>query len=168
MYTSTLLSVAFAAVAAAQSTLVTSVSYDNPLTAYLTQTDSNGVITGMPTQPAVVTSIPTQPAVVTSQPGVVTSQPLVASIYAGLTTGTNTVLVGNQTQTVFFSGDITSVIKATPTPTAAKSSGGSSGSGTSASGSAASASSSGSSASGHIKAGAGALVGAGALFAAFL
>ncbi|KAJ9609746.1 hypothetical protein H2200_006074 [Cladophialophora chaetospira] len=40
-------------------------SYENPFTVYTSQTNSLGVITGMP---AVVTSQPTQPAVVTSQP----------------------------------------------------------------------------------------------------
>lgn len=50
----------------------TSAPYSNPFTIYLTETDSWGVITGMPavatSQPEVVTSQPTQPAVVTSQP----------------------------------------------------------------------------------------------------
>lgn len=52
--------------------VATSAPYENPFTVYTAETDSWGVITGMPTvvtsQPAVVTSQPTQPAVVTSQP----------------------------------------------------------------------------------------------------
>jgi len=155
---------AFVALASAQSSSIsaaasaaTSVSED-PLNSYLTMTNSNGVITG----------IPTQPAVVTSQPSVVTSQPLPASIYAGLTTGLNTVIVGNQTVSVSIGSGITSIVKSTPKPTAASSTGGSgaSGSGT-ASGSAAGASSSGSAAT-HFKAGAGALAGFGAMFAFLL
>ncbi|KAF2431086.1 hypothetical protein EJ08DRAFT_649166 [Tothia fuscella] len=161
MHTYAIISLAFAALASAQSSAsvaTTSVPYENPLTEYLTQTNSLGVITGMPTQPAVVTSIPTQPAVVTSQP-------ILDTIYAGLSTGLNTVLVGNATQTVLISSGLTSVIKSTPKPTAASTSGGPAASGT---GAAASASSSGSSAASHMKAGAGALLGAGAFAALFL
>jgi len=154
------LSLALAAVATAQSTDTTP-SYSNDLTKYLTQTNSLGVITGIPTQPAVDTVIPTQPAVVTSQP-------LVASIYAGLTTGLNTVIVGNQTQTVSIGSGITSVIKATPTPTSAAGTAGGAAASGSSSASASKASSSGSSAAGHIKAGAGALGFAGAIFALLL
>lgn len=52
--------------------VATSAPYENPFTVYTAETDSWGVITGMPTvvtsQPEVVTSQPTQPAVMTSQP----------------------------------------------------------------------------------------------------
>jgi len=162
-----ILSLAIAAVASAQSSASSAsvVSNDNPLTTYLTQTNSLGVITGIPTQPAVVTSIPAQPAVVTSQP-------ILASIYAGLTTGLNTVVVGNQTQTVLISSGLTSVVKSTPTPTVASGTAGgaagSGGSGGTASASASKSGSSGSSAASHIKVGAGALAGAGAIFALLL
>ena len=50
----------------------TSAPYENPFTVYTAETNSWGVITGMPSvvtsQPLAVTSQPTQPAVVTSQP----------------------------------------------------------------------------------------------------
>jgi hypothetical protein len=46
-----------------------SAAYENPFTIYTSQTNSLGVVTGMP---AVVTS---QPLVATSQPDVITSQP---------------------------------------------------------------------------------------------
>jgi len=173
MQSFTFLSLALAAVASAQSTSVsTSVStsdstsistppYSNTLTNFLTETNSLGVVTG---QPSVVTSIP-------DQPGAVTTQPIVASVYAGLTTGLNTVVLGNRTATVSIGSGVTSVL--TPVPTTASTAGGAAGtnvaggSGT-ATGSATKASSSGSSAAGHLKAGAGALLGAGAMFVAFL
>jgi hypothetical protein len=151
MLVTSFLTFALAALTAAQNTDTTTatvVSVDNPNTQYLTETDSNGVITGMPT---VATSQPGQPAVVTSQPDV-------ASIYAGLSSGLNTVLVGNQTLTVSVSGTLTSVVKATPTPTSSPGSGGASGG--SATGSS---SSKGAAATGQVAAGA--LIGAAGVFA---
>ena len=51
-------------------------TYSNPATSYLTQTNSLGVVTGMPTNPAAT--------------GAVTSQPPVSTIPAGEPTGLNT------------------------------------------------------------------------------
>lgn len=59
--------------------------YSNPATAYLTQTNSDGVVTGMPSQ-SVDTAIPTQPKAATSQPPV-------ATIPAGLGTGAHTLTI---------------------------------------------------------------------------
>jgi hypothetical protein len=146
--TSYLLALALSAFAAAQ--VSDSVPLpDNPLTKYLTMTDANGVITGMP---AVVTSQPTQPAAVTSQPPI-------ASLPA-LHDGTTTLTFNNHTYTVAVSGSVTSFV--TSTSTTAKASG----TGASASGSGAGASSTGAAATGRVAAGA--LVGAAGLFAAFL
>jgi len=122
----------------------------NPATQYTTQTNSMGVITGMP---AVVTSQPIQP-------GVVTSQPLPASLPA-LGDGLQTVTQGNNTYTVVVSGSSTSFVIKTSTTSSASGTGaaGSSGNGTSTS-------SKGAAATG--KAAAGALIGAAGLFAALL
>jgi len=118
------------------------------------------------------------PSVVTSQPNgatAVTSQPLPASVYAGLSTGLNTIALGNSTATVFFSGSVTSVVRASPTPSTSGGSG--SGSGSGSSGSAGSGGSSGttsakasssSGAAAHVMAASGALGFAGAFFAIFL
>ncbi|KAI1343152.1 hypothetical protein F5Y15DRAFT_372256 [Xylariaceae sp. FL0016] len=57
--------------------------YSNPATTLLTQTNSDGVITGAPS--GVIASL------VTSQPAVVTSQPEVATIPAGLPEGMTTI-----------------------------------------------------------------------------
>jgi hypothetical protein len=177
MRSSAVLFVALAAVASAQSSsgsassaasVSTSIStppYSNPNTAYLTETNSLGVVTGMP---SVVTS---QPAGATA----VTSQPLAASVYAGLTTGLNTIPLGNTTATVFFSGSVTSVVRSSPTPSASGGSGSGSGSGSSgsagsggASGTTSAKASSSSAAAAHIMAASGALGFAGAFFAIFL
>ncbi|KAJ5620008.1 Ubiquitin-conjugating enzyme E2 [Penicillium lagena] len=92
----------------------------NPATQYLTETNSNGVVTG---QPEVVTS---QPAVVTSEPAVVTSQQPAASIPAGLstpaagepgTTSTTMTSVKSNTQTI----SMVTVSSATQTGTQASS-----------------------------------------------
>ncbi|KAF2222854.1 hypothetical protein BDZ85DRAFT_118487 [Elsinoe ampelina] len=177
-----------AALAAAQVTnsasSITSISIpDNSFTTFLTQTDSNGVVTGIPTQPAVVTSIPVQP-------GVVTSQPAVATIPAGLPSGINSVPINNSTILVSVGSSTTVVIggagstvtsgTVSATGSASGSSGSSSGgsattggaSGTSggASGtsSASPSSSSGAAAANKVYMASGALVGAGAFFVAFL
>ncbi|KAK3716412.1 hypothetical protein LTR37_006562 [Vermiconidia calcicola] len=62
-------------------TISTTVEYSNPATLYLTQTNSLGVVTGMPGASTVITN----PAVVTSQPAVVTTQPAVDLVPAGIT-----------------------------------------------------------------------------------
>lgn len=59
--------------------------YSNPATAYLTQTNSDGIVTGMPSN-SVDTAIPTQPKAATSQPPV-------ATIPAGLGTGAHTLTI---------------------------------------------------------------------------
>jgi hypothetical protein len=152
--TTTILTLALAALTTAQSTLSTTTSIplpDNPNTHLLTETDSNGVITG---QATAATQIPTQPAVVTSQP-------LPASIYAGLPQGLNTVTInGNQTVTVSVSGTAYSVVTSTPTPSKTG------GAGSGASGSAAASSSAGAGAT--AKAAVGAVVGVAGMFAALL
>jgi len=117
----------------------------NPNTMYLTQTDANGVITGMP---AVATSQPAQPAVVTSQP-------LPASIPA-LGLGLQTVTQGNNTYTVSVGSSTTLLISSTSTKPSASASGNGSGTGSSTSKAGAAV----------ATAAVGALVGAAGLFAA--
>jgi hypothetical protein len=143
------------ATVSAQSTSTTEIPYSNPATSFLTQTDSNGVITG-------------QPSLVTSQPVPSTEQLEPASIYAGLSQGLNTVVAGNMTMTVDVSGSVTRVV--TPTPTVAPSTDGATGTSSSGESNTASASASGKSsgAAAVARMGAGALVGAGAVFAVFL
>lgn len=149
-----LLPIALAAVAFAQSdsgsAITTSAPYSNANTVYLTQTDSNGVVTG-------------QPSVITSQPAAATSQDAAAIVPAGFS-GTTTIALGNATLvTVAVNSGVVSTIRSTPSPTTQTASG----SGGSASGSSASASSS-SGAGNHVKAGIGALAAAGGFFAIFL
>lgn len=72
-------------------TILSTYTFSNPVTGLLTQTNSNGQITGT----LVVASNTgiadtTQPAVVTTQPLAVTSQPPVATIPAGLASGDHT------------------------------------------------------------------------------
>jgi hypothetical protein len=158
MKTLTLFTALLVATVSAQSTdttSTTSIPYSNPLTSFLTQTDSNGVVTG-------------QPTLVTSQPAEYTDQVSPASIYAGLSQGLNTVVAGNRTMTVEVSGSVTSVV--TPTPTVAQTTSASGGTGSSGGSSTASATESGKSsgAAAVARMGAGALVGAGAVFAVFL
>ena len=133
----------------------TSIPYSNPETSFITQTDSNGVVTG-------------QPSVVTSEPVESTDELQPASIYAGLSQGLNTVVAGNMTMTVDVSGSVTSVV--TPTPTMAATTSASAGTGSSGGSNTASATASGKSsgAAAVARMGAGALVGAGAVFAVFL
>jgi hypothetical protein len=144
-----------ATVSAQSSESTTSIPYSNPATAFTTQTDSNGVITG-------------QPTLVTSQPAQDTAQVEPASIYAGLSQGLNTVIVGNRTMTVDVSGSVTSVV--TPTPTVAPTTNAATDTSSSSGSNTASASASGKSsgAAAVARMGAGALVGAGAVFAVFL
>jgi hypothetical protein len=100
-----------AAVAMAQVSEPSSIpSYTNPMTSFLTQTNSLGVVTGQPKPDLnVVTS---QPLPVTTQPALVTSQPPVETSPAG--------------------SNIVSVPTAAPYPTSAVSSGYSSSMGTNA------------------------------------
>ncbi|KAF2762062.1 hypothetical protein EJ05DRAFT_472994 [Pseudovirgaria hyperparasitica] len=155
--------------ALAQDSAVSSVPYTNENTKYLTQTNSLGVVTG---QPAVVTS---QPDLVTSQPqnpAVVTTQPPAASIPAGLSDGLHTLNYGNSTFVVSVNTEasISSVVTPTPSPTETSGENGGdeeSGSPSGASGTGAEPTSSQGAAAG-FKAAGGALVGAGALFAALL
>ena len=133
-------------------TTPTSIPYSNPETSFLTQTNSLGVITG-------------QPTLVTSEPIESTAELLPASIYAGLSQGLNTVIAGNMTMTVDVSGSMTSVV--TPTPTVAQTTGGSTETSSSNTASA-TASGKSSGAAAVARMGAGALVGAGAVFAVFL
>lgn len=161
----TLVPIALAAFASAQDTNSTSsVPYSNPATTLLTQTNSLGVITGQPTQPAVVTT----------QPAGVFTQPSVALLPAGFTSGTTTLIYGNQTYTVGVSGNQTQIISRTPTPTTqsnadttATTTDESSESGAAASGSG-SASSSSTGAAMQLKAGGAALAAAGGFFAFFM
>ncbi|TRX94677.1 hypothetical protein FHL15_004449 [Xylaria flabelliformis] len=101
--------------------------YSNPVTTLLTQTNSDGIITGLPsTGPAVVTS---QPSVVTSQPAVVTSMPAVATIPAGLPTGTTTIVQGNSSFVISVGSSTTVVLTSTSsTSNGASNTGGSAGS----------------------------------------
>jgi hypothetical protein len=88
-----------------------------PQTSRLTETNSLGVVTGMP---GAATSIPAQPSVITSQPAVATSVGLPAGIPAvgpGLTT---LILAGtvsaNSTRTVVVSANNSTTIIIEPTP----------------------------------------------------
>ena len=118
--------------------------------------------------PSTVVIIGQPPSVVTSEPVESTEQLQPASIYAGLSQGLNTVVAGNRTMTVDVSGSITSVV--TPTPTVAQTTSASAGTGSSGGSNTASATASGTSsgAAAVARMGAGALVGAGAVFAVFL
>ncbi|KAJ5729186.1 uncharacterized protein N7483_003694 [Penicillium malachiteum] len=103
------------AVAQGTAESVTSVASDagNPETQYLTETNSNGVVTG-------------QPSVITSQPAAATSQEAAASIPAGLTSP----VVTPQTETSGFS-TATSTTETGNVSSAANTSSGSSSTGTS-------------------------------------
>jgi hypothetical protein len=152
-------------------------SVDNyPQTSYLKQTNSLGVVTGMP---AVFTSQPGQPAVVTSQPAVVTSQPLPAEIPAvgpGLHTFTlpGTGSMFNQTRTIVVSANNSTTMQIqTSTPVASGSGSAASGSGARASGSGSAtrsgaAASQSANAANNMKVAAGSILGFGAFVAAIL
>ncbi|KAI1308588.1 hypothetical protein F5Y03DRAFT_92416 [Xylaria venustula] len=87
--------------------------YSNPVTTLLTQTNSDGIITGLPSSgPDAVTS---QPAVETSQPAVVTSIPDVATIPAGLPAGTTTIQQGNSSFVISVGKSTTVVLTSTST-----------------------------------------------------
>ncbi|CBX92729.1 hypothetical protein IAQ61_005902 [Plenodomus lingam] len=154
-----------------------------PQTAYLTQTNSLGVVTG---GPAVVTAIPSQPAPDTSipaQPPVVTSQPIPDNIPA-VGTGLHTLILPgtgsafNQTRTVTVSANNSTTIILTPSTTSSgpdATGSGASGSGATRSGaqtgsqtgSGATASATGAAAR-NFNAAAGGILGFGAFMAAFL
>ena len=155
--------------------------YSNPITALLTETNSDGIITGnavsylVTAQPAVVTS---QPAVETSQPAAETSQPPVATIPAGLAPGTYTIVMpaatGNGATSFTVSVGSSTTVVVSPTPTSASSTGAAAGAGTgsssgsgTATGASASASSSHNAALGLAPASLG-LLSLGSLFAALI
>ena len=129
----------------------------NPATQYLTQTDSAGVVTGMP---AVETSQP-------SNPDAITEQPALATLPA-LPDGETTLTFNNRTYTVNVSGDKTSIVSPTPTPSSSgdDSNGDGSDSGSDSDGS--SSASEGAAAVATGKMAAGALVAAAGVFAALL
>ncbi|KAI1118291.1 hypothetical protein F5Y14DRAFT_447168 [Nemania sp. NC0429] len=87
--------------------------YSNPLTSLLTQTNSDGIITGLPS--GGLPAFTSQPAVVTSQPDVVTSQPAVATIPAGLPEGTTTITRGNSSFVISVGPSTTVVLTSTST-----------------------------------------------------
>ncbi|KAJ6013453.1 hypothetical protein N7540_008044 [Penicillium herquei] len=94
------------AVAQSSAESVTSVAdAGNPETQYLTETNSNGVVTG-------------QPSVITSQPAAVTSQEAAASIPAGLTSP----VVTPQTETSFSTAASETGKTSTPSSTSSGSS----------------------------------------------
>ncbi|KAK7982085.1 hypothetical protein PG984_009201 [Apiospora sp. TS-2023a] len=107
--------------------------YSNPATAYLTQTNSDGIVTGMPSN-TVGTAIPTQPKAETSQPPV-------ATIPAGLGTGAHTLTIpasgssGLNTFTISVGSSTTQVVGAAPGITGVTTSGGAKPTGSSGSGS---------------------------------
>lgn len=176
---------AFALASAQDTSAGSSTSIDPfPQTTFTTQTNSLGVVTGMP---SVDSSIPSQPDAVTNQPAVVTAQPAPADIPAvgpGVHTltlaGTGTGSMVNSTRTVTVSANnsttVALVASATSSGAGATGSGsaGASGSGSDASGSGSSASRTGANrpdktgAASNVKAAAGSLVGFGALMAALL
>ncbi|KAJ9630800.1 hypothetical protein H2203_001325 [Taxawa tesnikishii (nom. ined.)] len=181
-------------VVSALSTSISTPPYSNPFTSFLTQTNSLGVVTG---QPAAATNVGTNPAAVTTQPAVATipaGLPAGVTVlnYGNETSRDFTVSVGSST-TVVLGGGVQTIVtsgspaSATTSGASSGSSSGSSGSSGSASGSSsgsrtsgsassgsstASASSSAASSSGNaaaaVKVASGALVGAGAFFAAFM
>ncbi|KAI0555823.1 hypothetical protein F4679DRAFT_519993 [Xylaria curta] len=111
----TTLTIGFTNSAGSAITTVTTYTYQysNPVTTLLTQTNSEGIITGLPNSGAsVVTS---QPSVVTSQPAVVTSMPPVATIPAGLPVGTTTILQGNSSFVISVGSSTTVVLTSTST-----------------------------------------------------
>jgi hypothetical protein len=151
---------------------------------YLTQTNSLGVVTGMPavetsiaSQPAAVT---TQPAVVTEQPAAITTQPAPADIPAvgpGVHTltlaGTGSMVNSSRTLTVTANNSTTLALVAATTSSGADSTNSADATDSDASGSKASksASGTGSAATGaavNVKAAAGSILGFGAFMAAFL
>ncbi|EAT77546.1 hypothetical protein HBI56_197260 [Parastagonospora nodorum] len=170
---------AFAVAASAQSSVSAETSSIDayPQTSFLKQTNSLGVVTGMPSQPAAATNIPSQPAAVTSQPAVVTQQPAPADIPA-VGPGVHTlVLPGtgsmfNSTRTVVVSADNSTTVQImTSTPAASGTGAGASGSGARQSGSNASGTNAPQNSQGaaaNVKVAAGGVLGFGAFVAAFL
>ncbi|KAF2729765.1 hypothetical protein EJ04DRAFT_446509 [Polyplosphaeria fusca] len=93
-----------------------------PQTSFLTQTDSRGVVTGMP---APATSVGVADSSIAVQPPVQTSQPPVNSIPA-VGTGVHTLLLpgsANSTRTVVVSANNSTTVELTPTPSDASGSG---------------------------------------------
>ena len=96
-------------------TITSTYTYSNPATKFLTETNSAGVVTGLPGQSG-------QPEAVTSQPAVVTSQPPVATLPAALPSGYNTIYLnvsshltsitvsaGKSTTTILGDADVSTV-----------------------------------------------------------
>jgi hypothetical protein len=107
----------------------TTAPYTNAFTSYLTQTNSLGVITGMP---AVATAQSALPPAVTTQPEAVTSQPEVATIPAGLPEGVTHIMqnisrsltsfevsVGSSTTVVIGAASDATIVTGTGTETGA-------------------------------------------------
>jgi len=123
----------FMAAAYAQSsdvnTTSTTAPYTNGFTSYLTQTNSLGVVTGMP---SVATDQSALPPAVTTQPTAVTSQPEVATIPAGLPVGVTNIVqnisrsltsfevsVGSSTTVVIGAASDATIVTGTGTETGA-------------------------------------------------
>ncbi|KAK4634230.1 hypothetical protein CLAFUW4_00798 [Fulvia fulva] len=156
-------------------TVSSTYTYSNTLTNFLSLTNSDGVVTGMPT----LSNAGPQVAV-TSQPAAETNVGTVATIPAGLPTGITAIAHGgSNTSTSFFTvsvGPSTTVVLSSTSSTSSAGSGSGSGSETGASGSggqnpsatgSAGASES-SSAADAVKVASGAVLGLGALFVALL
>ncbi|KAJ9632853.1 hypothetical protein H2204_007583 [Knufia peltigerae] len=102
-----------------QATATTMSSYENPFTMYTTETNSLGVITGMP---SVVTS---QPSVVTSQPASPTLPSYSGYVYANSTSASSqTTMTGGQNTTL--TGSMSATTMATSTASGSGSGGASS------------------------------------------
>jgi len=138
----TVLTIGYTNSAGSAVTAVTTYIYDysNPITSLLTETNSEGIITGN----AATYLVTNQPPVQTSQPSVVTSQPPVATIPAGLAPGLYTFVVpvatGNGVNSFTVSVGSSTTVVVTPTPTAATNTAGPSGSNSGSTGSSTSAS----------------------------
>ena len=151
-----------------------------PQTSYLQQTNSLGVVTGMPaaatsipTQPAADTIIPTQPAADTDV-GIPASIPAVApGIYtvpvAGGVNSTKILTVSaNNSTTIILSAPTSNSASATGSDASATGTGRHSGSGSPSSTASGTGASSSTGAAANLKAAAGSMVGFGAFVAAFL
>ncbi|KAI1175561.1 hypothetical protein F4777DRAFT_549732 [Nemania sp. FL0916] len=111
----TVLTIGFTNSAGSAVTAVTTYTYEysNPVTTLLTQTNSDGIITGI--QSGNGPAETSQPAVVTSQPDVVTSIPAVATIPAGLPVGTTTITQGNSSFAISVGSSTTVILTSSST-----------------------------------------------------
>ncbi|KAK4908586.1 hypothetical protein LTR49_022544 [Elasticomyces elasticus] len=122
-------------VSANTTTYTTTWTYSNGFTSYLTETNSLGVVTGMPSAATAATSLP---GAITTQPSVITSQPAVATIPAGLPVGVTSIAQNASGSLSYFSvsvGSSTTVVMLPSTASVVTAASGSSGSGSGASGS---------------------------------